>query len=315
VRNASESIVERVAAFRTAESGAGKRAAHVVVSPPQDRDWSARELWEARSDAYEAAEAAGVRGGAVVTHPYRTNDRADLLYDTATERGSWDRGKWSFLRDLAGDTWGGMREYVEPAPHYHMIAAVGDVRPSEAPDGWVVERVRTFGRWDYRDVEAYRDLFGTALYTLSHAAVQQGRSTVTYFGEIHPAAFDPTEELTAAKYDRIQRLVGVAPDTSGGVGAGGTNVDEPEPCDRDGCEGTIRPLDELREYLANPPEGWDRRAEYRLKAVQVWVLEEGDRPPPSDRAREGRVRKWLDDRGRLYHGTAADRSEQVSLRD
>jgi hypothetical protein len=313
VRNAAESVVERVAAFRTAQDGAGKRAAHVVVSPPQDRTWSARELWDARSEAYRAAEAAGVRGGAVITHPYRTTDRADMLYETATEAGDWDRGKWSFLRDLAGDAWGGMREYVEPAPHYHMIAPVGDVQPSAAPEGWVVKRVRTFGRWDYRDVEAYRDLFGAALYTLSHAAVQQGRSTVTYFGEIHPAAFDPTEELTAGKWDRIQQLVGVAPDTSGGVGAGGSDVDELEPCDRDGCDGTIRPLDELREYLANPPAGWDRRAEYRAKAVQVWVLEEGDRPPPSVRGDELRVREWLEETGRLYHGSLTAGTEQVTL--
>ncbi|MFB6219664.1 MAG: hypothetical protein ABEH77_10920, partial [Halobacteriaceae archaeon] len=204
----------RLAAFRQAADGAGKRLLHVVVSPPQDRRWSTRELWETRGDAYDAAEQAGVRGGAVFAHPYRDNDAGKEFFRTAVESGEWDaeRGKWSLFRDAADD-WDGMLTWIRPSPHYHILGAARDLDPDAAPDGWVIERVRSFDRFHLRDLEAYRDMLRTAWYLRTHVGVQKGRQAVTWFGDVHPALFDPAEELTAAEWERIQTNAGKVPET------------------------------------------------------------------------------------------------------
>ena len=313
LRRAAESIVGRVGAYRTAATGADKRAAHVVVSPPQDLEWSARDVWDARSEAYDVAQAAGVQGGAMVTHPYRTNERADMLYEAATEQGEVTGGKWAFLRDLAGESWSNMRRYVEPAPHFHIVGPVGDVDPSAAPEGWVVERVRTFDRWDYRDPEAYRDMFGAAAYVLSHGAAQQGRATTTYFGEVHPASFNPEQELPSHKRERIDRWVSVAPDTEGGAGLVDGDDGTPEECPHDGCEAAVRPLSELRAFLREQQAALPRPAQRRLVALLKWSVEQSDRPPPRVRSDRRQVQTWLDKKGRMYLGLLGDGTEQGRL--
>ncbi|MFC7078291.1 hypothetical protein, partial [Haloarcula halophila] len=73
--------VARLAAYRHAVDGAEKRLSHIVASPPQDRRYSKRAMWETRSEAYEVLKDAGVRGGMAVTHPYRTNERGDTLFE------------------------------------------------------------------------------------------------------------------------------------------------------------------------------------------------------------------------------------------
>ena len=240
------SLVERLAAYREAQDGWGKRMCHVVASPPPRTRWGVRDLWERRRDAYEALEAAGVRGGAAITHPYRTTREADRLYKQHAENvENSETGKWRFFRDLAadlpGDDWEELKKYTEASPHYHTLAAVEDVDSSAAPDGWVVENIRSFDRFEYDDSESYEDMVRTAYYVLTHGAVQDGRATSTYFGEINPNVFDPEEELTAAKWSRIQME---AERAVKGVAEEQEEEDEavahgPEECPRDGCEACV----------------------------------------------------------------------------
>ncbi|MFB6294832.1 MAG: hypothetical protein ABEI97_03665 [Candidatus Nanohaloarchaea archaeon] len=112
-------IVARLAAYRHAVDGAEKPASHVMASPPQDRRYSAQEMWDTRSEAYDALRAAGVNGGPVVTHPYRTNERGNALYSTAQESGQVeeDTGRWAFLRDVAEQLFGGLVLPAEQAAH------------------------------------------------------------------------------------------------------------------------------------------------------------------------------------------------------
>jgi hypothetical protein len=311
------SMVARMAAYRQAVDGAEKRVSHVVASPPQDRRYSERAMWNTRSEAYEALEAAGVRGGPVVTHPYRTNDRGDELYATAQEAGEVedDLGRWAFLRDLADD-WEDMTRYIEAAPHYHVpIAPAKDVQPSGTGD-WVIKRIRTMRAFHLRETESYRDMVASAYYVLTHGAVQQGKQTTTWFGEVHPASFDPEEELTAAAWSRIQmeaeKAVRETPEEEGegGVSAG------PEECPRDGCEAAVRDVLYLPEYLAD--DEWvdeirrgrgGREKVARLRGMYAWWEDRTDRPPPSVLSDKERMRNWLEVRGEAF----TPRDRQVSL--
>jgi len=297
--DATTGMVYRAAAFREAAEGAGKRLSHVVVSPPQDWRYTAERLYAVRREAYEVAEAAGVRGGVCVTHPYRTTEEADWLYEEAKERGEVGEGtgKWRFLREHVGGWEELVEEYARASPHYHLLAVGEDIDGSRVPDGWVVERVRSFDRFHRWDTEAYRDMARTAFYLTTHGAVSQDRATVTYFGEMHPSVFDPSEALTVAAHDRIERKAA----TVGGLGerAG------PAECLHDGCEAKVVDVAWLREYLQEESfqsrirkcrDGYGRWL--RLRGLLAWSEGRTDNPPPSARSSRVEMREWLEEMGR-----------------
>lgn len=294
VEDATVAMVARLAAYRQAQSmGPEMRLSHVVASPPQDRDYSARALWDTRSDAYEALHAAGVRGGSVVTHPYRTNDRGDELYRSAKDAGELEdgTGKWRFLRD-ATEGPADLSRYTEASPHYHALAAAEDVDGAAAPEGWVVERIRTFDTFHPRDTDAYRDMARTAYYVLTHGGVQDGRATRTTFGEIH--SFSPEEELTAAMWDRIQREAEKAVKTTLDDSEGSGHEPERE-CPHEECSHPVLELEHLPDRMDD--DDWragiprDRLA--RLRGTLVYYEGRADRPPPSAVTSEVRFREWL----------------------
>jgi hypothetical protein len=323
IEDAVISAVARVAAYRQARDGAERRLVHAVASPPQDRRYSVRSLWDARSEAYEAFEAAGVRGGVTVAHPYRTNDRGEAIFRAAAESGELDdgTGRWRFLRETA-DGWDDLGRYIEAAPHYHSLAAAEDVNGEAAPDGWVVKNIRSLANFHIHDTESYRDMAASFYYVLTHGAVQDGRQMTTYFGEVHPAAFDPEEELTVTEWDRIQTeaeraVKGTEEAVEGDGGAG------PEECPTDDCEAVVRDLMHLDEYLDD--DDWVSSVRVRtdgparlatLRGVRVFWSGLTDRPPPSARSSKGRFRRWLKERGQLRApgaGRGPDQSQQIGL--
>jgi hypothetical protein len=311
---ATISQVARLAAYRHVAEGAEKRLSHVVASPPQDRRYSLDQLWKTRGDAYDALKAAGVRGGSVVTHAYRTNDRADTLYETVTDQGDLDEdyGKWRYLRESTDD-WEEMTEYVEAAPHYHTMAAAEDVAVENAPEGWVVKRIRSFSRFHIGDLESYKDMAAGVYYVLSHGATQSvgtNRATSTYFGEVHPAVFKPEDELTDREWREIQEKAEEAvrgwKDDEEGVGAG------PDECPCEDCTSPVIGIEELADYLYD--EDWVkalRRQEggytrwLKLRGLQHWY-EGGDRPPPSGHMDQSRLEDWLERQGRKLAGPRPD---------
>jgi len=320
IEDAVISMVARMAAFREAREGAERPVSHAVASPPQDRRYSQREMWETRSEAYDALEACGVKGGPVITHPYRTNERGNALYETAVEAGEVDEdhGRWRFLRDVAED-WEDLTRYVEAAPHYHVpIAARRYVDGEAAPDGWVVKRIRKLRAFHLRDTESYRDMAASAYYVLTHGAAQQGKQTTTWFGDAHPSGFDPAEELTAAKWSRIQmeaeKAVREDPEEADQEGSGVQAG--PEECPREECEAAVRDVFHLGEFLddeewvrsvRNSARGRERLA--RLRGMYAWWDRRTDRPPPSVLSSRERMREWLADRGEAHMA----RSRQSSL--
>lgn len=318
------SAVARLAAYRHAVDGAEKRLSHIVASPPQDRRYSKRALWETRSEAYDVLEAAGVRGGVSVTHPYRTNERGDELYAQAQALGELDEdtGRWEFLRDCTGD-FEDLSRYIEASPHYHALAAAEDVQPDDAPDDWVVERIRTLKPFYYRDTESYRAMVAPAYYILTHGAVEDDKHTLTYFGDVHPASFDPSEELNADVWDRIQQeaeaAVKAAEDDEDDEALGG-----PAECPCEDCEAAVVDVYYLDEYMDDEDFKSDvlshrdgRQRWLRLRGLVYWWSEGGVRPPPHIQGDEDRLRRWLEWRGDEITATPGDSgpptARQVSL--
>ena len=302
-------IVARLAAYREYVDGAEKRCHHLVASPDQDRRWSARAVWDARTEAYEALEAAGVPGGAVITHPYRTSERGDALFETVTSEGSLDDGvgKWAFLRDVA-ESWEDLGRYVEAAPHFHAVAPAEDVDGEAVPDGWVVKRIRTFQPFHRWDSASYRDMAKSVYYVLTHAGTQEGRQSTTYFGALHPSTFDPAEELSAAAWDRIQRearkAVKEEPGEPEGVaGPGGSELPE---CPTEDCEAVVYDLPSLPEkardtdWLASVRAQPNGRKRWQLMhGLLCWMEGRTDRPPPAARGSREAFKQWLRDQGRV----------------
>lgn len=322
-RRAAQSIVARLAAYRYVQEGIGRRMLHIVASPPQDRRWTLQEFWSMRGETYDLIEEHGGRGGAVVPHGYKPNLVARDIFGTAVERGEWDpeRGIWRFLREVADD-WEELRDLVEVAPHCHQLVPWedldGDELAAELPGDWVIHNIRSLapfyvyeenvpvflqlddsGRIERskRDVvrEGFEDMARLAMYLLSHGAAQIGvgdeiacRQTVTYWGDVHPNCFDPTTELEAETWERIQRMATEA--VSGGVVVveEGEGEDDGRDCHIDDCESPVHGLHELKDFLADP--AWIEGLEYD-QACAVWGLKvwandglspggEMDRPPP-----------------------------------
>ena len=312
VRDGTVGAVERLAAFREAAEGWGKRLLHVVASPTEDRV-STERFWSLRSDAQEVVQAAGARGGYCIAHPYRTSDAAERLFRTAVQEGDLEEstGRWTFLRRLAGGDWDRWESFIEPGPHYHFLAACEDFDPEAVPDGWVVKNVRSFSRFERQDRESYEDMARAAWYLRTHGAAEDFRQTATWFGETHPASFDPAEELTAVAWDRIQReaaeAVGVPIEEMRDRDGDGERT-----CEVEDCEAVLHDIEELQTFTADA--SWMRsippKRRHRIRAVEIWVFEETVIPPPAVRSSEARVREWLLETGRQY----ISQSRQVGLK-
>lgn len=311
-KEAVKPIVRQLAEFRAAHSGAGRRLVHVVASPPQERRYSVRDFWSTRSDAYDALEQAGVRGGVMMAHPYRTNSTGDDLYQTAVDHGEIDAdyGRWRFLREISDD-WDDLKQYTEASPHYHTLAAARDVRGDHAPPGWVVENVRSLSRFEIDDQECYEEMAATAYYLLTHGAEQDGRQLTTYFGEVHAASFDAEEQLTAAERlkieEQVEAVVGLEDEEGGGAG--------PEECPCDDCTAEVLDLMYLDERLADEEwcesvrdhaDGGTRLA--TLRGTNLYIKGLTDRPPPAAQTDSEEFRRWLKREGRLASGRS-DRPE------
>lgn len=304
--NAVKPILRRLAAYRQAAEGWGRRLVHVVASPPQDRRYSVREFWSTRSDSYEVFEAAGVRGGVCAAHPYRTADAGDELYRTAIQQGDIDAdyGRWRFLREIS-EGWDDLTHYIEAAPHYHALAPAEDVRGDRAPSGWVVDNMGSLSRFEIDDPECYEEMAARAYYILSHAADQRGRQCTTYFGELHPSTFDPEEELTDEELATIDEMIAATVGVDDGDGSG----HGPEECPTEGCEAPVLDLMYLDEYLDDEEwvaqvrdrvDGGDRLA--TLRGTNLYIRGLTDRPPPSAQTDSEALKRWLKDRGARTSG-------------
>jgi hypothetical protein len=314
VRDGSVSACERLAAYRAAADGWGKRLLHLVASPTVDQV-SADQFWSMRREAQEVVQKAGARGGYCIAHPYRTSAAADELFRTAVQEGnlSPETGRWTFLRQFAGGNWDKWQSMTEAGPHYHFLVACEDFDPDAVPDGWVVKNVRSLPRFEKRDLESYEAMARVAWYLRTHGAAEEFRQTATWFGDMHPSVFDPEEELGVSEWhfirERATEAVGVPiEEMRDGVGAG----ENERICEVEDCEEVFHDLEDLAAFTSNA--SWMRsippKRRHRLRAVEIWMFEKSVIPPPSIRSSEAKVQDWLLETGRMYSG----HSKQVGLK-
>jgi len=305
----TESAVARLSAFREAQShGWGKRMVHVVLSPEWTSRVTERRLWQRRSEAQQIARDAGLRGGYMVVHPYRTTDELDQLYAEAVDHGlPGDHGKWRFARELTAGRWSHLERYLSVSPHYHVIGPARDVTEADT-DRWVVKNIRSLPRHQLEDPEPYEALAGVAWYLRSHAAHQQGRHSASWFGAVHPASFDPAEELG----DRWQTVLDMADHAVQPPGA-----EEEATCQCEDCQQPVFEMYELTERMASV--GWwstlDGQIKNQLLGLKLYWVDGMAVPPPSAATDSELMLSWLERKGwEVAHGpTAAAPSTMTML--
>jgi hypothetical protein len=202
-----------------------------------------------------------------------------------------------------------MDRYIEAAPHYHALAPAEDVRGDHAPEGWVVDNMGSLSRWDIDDEECYEEMASRAYYILSHGAEQPDKQMTTYFGEVHPASFDPEEELTTAELMKIEEMV----EEVVGIDDGATIGSGEKECPCEDCEAAVIDLIYLDDYLDDDEwvssvrdlvDGGERLA--KLRGTHAYIQGLTDRPPPSAQTDSEGLQRWLKRQGAL----TADRSNR-----
>jgi len=292
--------VARLAAYREAQSHAwDKRMVHVVLSPEWGERVTERRLWQRRSEAQQIAKDVGMRGGYMVVHPYRLTSELDELYRTAKDHGlPGDYKKWRFARELTGGRWDHLKRYLSVHPHYHVIGPARDVDVSGV-DGWVVKKLSTLPRHELRDPEAYEATARVAWYQRSHAAHQAGRHSASWFGEVHPASFDPEAELA----DRWAVVLDMANHAVEPPGADNEAV-----CGCEDCEAPVFEMYELASRMASL-EWWstlDGTIKNQLLGLKLYWVDGMAVPPPDVAVDSERLLAWFERKGwEVAHGPTA----------
>ena len=328
----TESAVARLAAYREAQSHAwDKRMVHVVLSPEWGERVTERRLWQRRSEAQQIAKDVGMRGGYMVVHPYRLTSELNELYRTAKDHGlPGDYKKWRFARELTGGRWDHLKQYLCVHPHYHVIGPARDVDVSGV-DGWVVKKLSTLPRHELEDPEPYEATARMAWYQRSHAAHQAGRHSASWFGEVHPASFDP---LVCTSCN--PRGSGVVRDSDGrerpcpacgGSGEGPLSpaewavvldmadhaveppgADDEAVCGCEDCEAPVFEMYELASRMATL-EWWstlDGTIKNQLLGLKLYWVDGMAVPPPEVAVDSERLLAWFERKGwEVAHGPTA----------
>jgi hypothetical protein len=278
--NRAVGITARLSAARYVEDdGADRRAVHAVVSPPEGSVRSITDLKRAKRDAYRLAEEHGVRGGVAVTHGDRVKPDVLDAYRELFEAGATEQKVWRWVRDHARD-W---RSLTYWSPHFHIIGLCRDFE-ANSPDndgGWVVERLSTMAEYRLTHRRGYESVAHTARYLLSHASFdpQSGSHSVTWFGSLANNAFSPESVVSKGALGTIERYAEEAVGAGESDDGGDSEGDEPK-CERDRCEGVLKPIWEAGAALQSA--SWcdqiGREQERRLRTAWEWAI--GDVVPP-----------------------------------
>lgn len=273
-RKSAVRATTRIQAFReTQPDDWHRQVVHAVVSPDDGEVMNKRQYWNWYGKASEIAAEKGMRGYAVIGHPWRVTDAGKYLYRKAGEDGS-EYGMWVWLRKELEEPV--LREVIEFSPHYHVIGLGSEgmeaAQESDEAAYTFIRSVKPYrGRYDR---ESHEDLYGLFRYLLSHTGFPEGstKQVTRWYGDLANNVFvdDATEDWQIQKPVRaaetiqreVEAIAGVEPE---GDGEGGTERDM---CDHEGCEAEVIEVEGLRQYLAenDPPD----EVKYRMRAVREW---------------------------------------------
>ena len=273
-REAAVRATTRIQAFReTQPNDRNRQVVHAVVSPETEQVKNRREYWDWYSKASEIAEEKGMRGYAVIGHPFRVTDAGKYLYRQAGGDDS-EFGMWVWLRNELEEAV--LREVIEFSPHYHLIGLAGeDMDPAQDSDGAAYTFIRSLTPYyNPHDRESHEDLYGLFRYLLSHTGYPEGstKQVTRWYGDLANNVFvdDATEEWQIQKPVRaaetiqreVEAIAGVEPESDG------ESSNERDTCDYEGCEAEVIEVEGLRQYLAenDPPDD----VKYRMRAVKEW---------------------------------------------
>lgn len=175
ISRASDRIGCRVDGFRQFDRTAPR---HIILSlDSEDVDLTALVSMPAgkmmqwlRVYFKKKADYLGIKGGAMIIHPWRTSD-------IVPRQG--DKKKWQWVREQGPEHF---RDLVEFEPHAH-IAGYGYLKTPKK------------GEFLYKNkgpLKTRDDIERWASYAISHTAVVEGKTVVTYFGSCSYRKLKPT---------------------------------------------------------------------------------------------------------------------------
>lgn len=278
--NDAASITARLSAARREVDGAESRVVHCSASPPPGETISLVDYWGGFGDAYDLAEAKGIRGGVAFAHGWRVKDRVKRVFRRLSDAEVITEGAlWQWVRENDKD-W---RAQVYWSPHYHIIGLAPDVgadHPDEQ-DGWVFRRLSSDAWFNFTEPDSYEAVFRMAMYVLSHVGFEADsqKQVVRWFGSLAYNSFSGVEALEEWEQSVVLRNVEEVTGRDLGDDDGGSEPDRD--CPEDGCEGLLRPIWNAGRFLTD--SDWcsqiGRTQERRL--VTAFELAIGDvKPPP-----------------------------------
>lgn len=169
-RQAADRIGFRIDGFQKAERSRyppRKIILSIEDDDPRLKTWTVRggekhAVKKARDHFIKKAAAVGCKGGSMVIHLWRTNDKVPGYLDGVK--------KWDWVRSQ-GSRW---REFVKFSPHAHIIGYGYLKRQSRDQESF---EYKNMGPLNTRD-----EIEAVAFYNLSHAPVGPGITAVVYFG-------------------------------------------------------------------------------------------------------------------------------------
>lgn len=125
----------------------GRRLVHAVVSFHAQDD-----IQDLRKRAIKVCKDHGISGGALVFHPFRSDDDEGYIPDG----------------------------YI----HFHVIGlARGNIKPGTDPNV-IFKIIKDARRKDYRGFQKCQEISATIFYLLTHCGIIKGRHALAYFGEL-----------------------------------------------------------------------------------------------------------------------------------
>jgi hypothetical protein len=277
--NDAASITARLSAARREADGADSRVVHCSVSPPPGETISLVDYWGGFGDAYDLAEAKGIRGGVAFAHGWRVKDRVKRVFRQLSDAEVITEGAlWQWVRANDKD-W---RAQVYWSPHYHIIGLSPDVgadHPDEQ-DGWVFRRLSSDAWFNFTESDSYESVFRMAMYVLSHVGFEADsqKQVVRWFGSLAYNSFSGIEALEEWEQSVVLRNVEEVTGRDLSDDDGGSESERD--CPEDGCEGLLQPIWNAGRYLTDVD--WcsqiGRTQERRL--VTAFELAIGDLKPP-----------------------------------